>query len=157
MYGQIPSAYPPTAPDLRPSDCDILGPLAERFVRLDSRAGRLRKLAARIARELVAVEAEKAALEQRLLDGMAWLTAWHIRLNQEVTLTRCEAARPIVPLWPPSQFPAELRREVLVLDEDAIRVDLGASEVLVNEDGLELARLGPAPSYLEIRPGDISG
>lgn len=145
-----PSSLPaPTA--LIPAGPSGLMPLADRIVRLDSRVRRRRRLATRIADESARLEAELATLGEELAEGMRRSGLWKVGLPDGVSMVRHNAPRAIVPLWPANQFPVELRREVLELDEPAIRSEMGASEVLLDADGIELARLGPPRMAIEVR------
>jgi hypothetical protein len=144
----------PTDHPARPSDLAETARLAGDFARLDSRAARLRRLASKISGELKSAEYEMEDLGGQLADLMACTRVWVVKLIPDVSLVRREAPRALLPLWPANQFPEEYRQEIFELDEQAIRVELGSSDVLLNTDGIELARLGPPRMVVEVRRGD---
>ncbi len=132
-------------------DSTQVGPLSERFQRLDARAKHLDAVAAGIADERAVLAREMALVEAAILEGMAARRLCAVRLSDRSWLIRTEGPRALVPLWPPNQFPTELRREVVEVDEAAVREAMGAGEVLIDEDGIALAELGPARIMLELR------
>ncbi len=131
------------------------GPLAERFQRLGARAKHLDALAAANADERAILAREIALLEAELLANMDAARVRAVRLPDRCWLVQTPAPRAVIPLWEPNQFPTELRRETLEIDTEAIRAAIGDADYLLNEDGIEIARLGPARMRLEIRYGDL--
>ncbi|MBK7595333.1 MAG: hypothetical protein IPJ11_08805 [Gemmatimonadetes bacterium] len=129
------------------------GPLAERFQRLEARAKHLDTLAAANADERAILAREMALVEAELLANLEAARVCAVRLPDRSWLVQTAAPRAVIPLWDASQFPAELRREVLAID--AVREAIGDADYLMDDDGIELARLGPARMRLEIRYGDL--
>lgn len=131
------------------------GPLAERFQRLEARLKDLDALAAANADERAILAREMASVEAELLANMDAARVRAVRLPDRAWLVQTPAPRAVIPLWEPNQFPTELRRETLEIDTEAIRAAIGDADYLLNEDGIEIARLEPTRMRLEIRYGDL--